>query len=122
MDQEEFSARMLEETFRFARLALSNAILINGAAATAVAAFLAHRSAPPSAAMHNAILRFAVGAGLGGVASMFAYFGQRLDWDISTNRARPAWLVNTMIWLAVGSGVAAYVMFFVGCDAAASGF
>lgn len=122
VDQKEFSARMLEETFRFAHLALANAVLINGAAATAVAAFLAHRSGPVPAAMHCAILWFALGAGFGGLASMFAYFGQRLDWAHSAGRDRFKWLIGPMVTLAVAAGVGAYVMFFVGCYAAASGF
>jgi len=41
---EKFAEQMLGATFDFARLALSNAILINGAAATALMAFLTNRS------------------------------------------------------------------------------
>jgi hypothetical protein len=121
-DHNPFTDRMLEETFAFARLALSNAILLNGVAATAVAAYLAQlHDAHLPAGFRNAIFRFAVGAGLGGVASMLAYLGQRLDWDSSVGRNR-GHVTGIVIWLALISGASAYGLFFWALAAAASAF
>ena len=114
-----FAEQMLDATFSFARLALSNAILINGAAATALIAFLANNTTA-STGHYNAVLRFAFGAGLGGVACMLAYVGQRCDWERATNPPGSPKLTNALITSALVAGSVSYILFFYGCLAAAS--
>ncbi|MEP7245439.1 MAG: hypothetical protein ABI885_17440 [Gammaproteobacteria bacterium] len=111
---------MLEATFEFAKLALSNAILINGGAAAALIAFFADGTRKTSAGLYYAILGFAIGAGVGGLASILAYFGQRLDWAQATNRPYSPGLLKAALITAMLFGVFAYVLFFAGCFAAAS--
>jgi hypothetical protein len=115
-----FADQMLKATFGFARLALSNAILINGAAATALMAFLATRSVGGiPVGFYNAVLRFAVGAGLGGAASMLAYIGQRLDWERAARPPGNHRATVAVISVAMLAGASAYLLFFSGCFAAA---
>ena len=115
---ERFNEQMLEATFGFARVALSNCILLNGAAATALISLLSAQKGPIDYAMHNAILRFAIGAGLGGVASLLAYIGQRLNWEQEAHGRKLRSPISVALCAALAISITACSLFFTGCLAA----
>lgn len=117
-DNDKFSGQMLEATFAYSRLALNNVILLNGAGAVAFLAFLGARPGRVGSSAKHALIEFALGAALGGAASLLAYVGQRFDWQgISggTHRGRTA---GRLILAAVFSAVMSYVLFLLACIAA----
>lgn len=131
MADKEFQKTMLEATFAFARLALTNAILLNGAAATALLAFLGTAVVPNRPPLIAAIFWFGFGTMAGGASSLLAYFGQRQNWEWSKVEDTPAATLpksvghgraaHVLIWLAIIAGAAAYILFFVGAVLAACG-
>jgi hypothetical protein len=112
---EKFSGQMLEATFGFARLALGNLILLNGAAAAAFLAFLGARGGNITPLAKHALLAFALGAAFGGFASMLAYFGQRFDWEQTTNRRKWPRTTNVLIYAVAICAVTGYLLFPIGC-------
>lgn len=131
MANQQFQNTMLEATFAFARLTLTNAILLNGAAATALLAFLGSANAETRGPFVCAISCFAWGTMSGGVASLLAYLGQRQNWEWSivedtpeattAQSRRQGRMAHILIVLAILAGVAAYVLFLVGALMAARG-
>ena len=112
-DPGKFSGQMLGATFDYAKLALSSLILLSGAAATALLAFIGtHGGIGPAGWL--ALLCFAIGAWLGGVASVLAYFVQRLDWEIASGRRTRSRLITPLFTAACVSIVLGYVLFAVG--------
>ncbi len=114
----EHAGRM--EMFRSAleagQTALQSLILINGGAAVALLAFLGNiltKDGPRSfklsvSTLNVAMLTFVIGVGLAGAAGAFRYltqFAGASGW-IKTGR--------TLNWLAIASGIASLVAFFVG--------
>jgi hypothetical protein len=118
-DQKKFAEQMLGATFEFAKLAISSLILLNAGAATALLAFIgSHHEATVPASL--ALLSFAVGAGLGGIGSVSAYVGQRLDWELATGRRNSRFATDVFVRLAIACVLVGYVFFFVGCVMAAA--
>lgn len=118
-DSRKFSEQMLGATFDFAKLAVTSLILLSGAAATALLAFIGTHTAVGKQAW-IAVTAFAVGAWLGGMSSVLAYTGQRLDWEIASGRRTDSRFIAPVFWTAyvfVGVG---YLLFVVGCIAASS--
>ena len=121
MATEKFNELMLQATFDFARLALGNAVLLNGAGATALLAFMStHQNL--SAGCRCGVLLFAVGAACGGIATVLAYLGQRQNWE-AVDKKSPAKhvLANRLILSAVGVAGFSYLLFFLGVLEASSG-
>lgn len=83
-----FQEQMLDQTFEMSRLALNNAVLLNGAAASALLAFLGLAAPPAREPLTTAVIWFGCGAGLGGSASVVAYLGQRCNWEYSKDEAQ----------------------------------
>jgi hypothetical protein len=118
MPDPQFSDRMLEETFEFARLAVNSAILLNGAAATALLAFGAQRPEGLTHAVGTALVCFAFGASLGGITALFAYFGQRCNWEHSKGTAgKRGWgaAASALLTVAILTCLASYAAFALGC-------
>lgn len=122
----QFMDRMLGATFDFARLGLANGILINGGASVALMAFLGTSAASAKKDLRFALLVFSVCTGVGGVASLLAYVGQRIDWERHAYRhqgetaAREQRRANRILGLAFLCGLATYVGFMLGCAIAGS--
>jgi hypothetical protein len=123
-----FQEQMLDQTFELSRLTLNNAVLLNGAAATALLAFLG--LAPPHAreALTTAVMWFGCGAGFGGFASVFAYVGQRFNWESSKYEDKPTdkdkgrkWMTaaNFLLYSAAVVCFAAFAAFARGAALAA---
>ena len=112
---------MLGATFAYARLALGQVVLLNGAGATALLAFIPAHGAI-AADLRCAVLLFAFGAGLGVVATVLAYFGQRVNWEAAnatlTTKSGAATLIITAAMVAVAG---ALVLFVCGVAEAAAG-
>jgi hypothetical protein len=104
---------MLTATFEFAKLAVSSLIILNGAAATALLAFIGSRGVIGGSS-RSALLAFALGAGFGGVSSALAYFGQRLDWNSASGRRSYSRAVPYFIGSAITLVIFGYAMFFTG--------
>lgn len=114
-DPKKFTEQMLAATFEFAKLALTTLVLLNSGAATAVLAFMgAHRSIV--ALIPEAASAFAFGAALGGISALFAYFGQRANWEaIREDPEAPLTAANFWFTTALVCTVLGYVLFFFGC-------
>jgi hypothetical protein len=118
MHDPQFSDRMLEETFEFARLTINSAILLNGAAATALLAFGAQRPEGLTNAVGTALVCFAFGAGLGGITALFAYVGQRCNWEHSkgtTGKRSSGVAASALLTIAILTCLASYAAFALGC-------
>jgi hypothetical protein len=117
-DHDNFARQMLEATFAYSRLALNNVILLNGAGAVAFLAFLGARHDRVGSPAQHALIEFATGAALGGLASILAYLGQRFDWELATGRSSHGRATGRLIGAATLSGIASYVLFVLACIAA----
>jgi hypothetical protein len=118
-----FQEQMLNQTFELSRLALNNAVLLNGAAATALLAFLGLAAPHAREPLTTAVIWFGSGAGLAGWASVFAYVGQRFNWESSKYDDNPTdehkrrnWMIaaKVLIYFAAIVCLAAFTAFVVG--------
>ena len=121
MNVDNFHDSMLNATFAFARLALSQVVLLNGAGATALLAFMSSHDSV-GGGMRCAVVLFAIGAGLGVFATVLAYFGQRCNWE-SINAKPDKYLRRafTFILGAMIAALASLVLFVVAVWRASSG-
>lgn len=109
-----FQEQMLDETFELARLGLNNAVLLNGAAATSLLALAGLGGTEGRDALLLAVMWFGSGAGLGGLASVLAYFGQRCNWEFSKDEERRrGWkrAADLLIWPSVVVCLVSYATF-----------
>ena len=117
-----FQEKMLDQTFELSRLALNNAVLLNGAAASALLAFLGLAAPPARGPLTTAVIWFGCGAGLGGLASVLAYLGQRCNWEYSKNESlRRNWKLaaDLLLWPATIVCLASFAVFARGAAIAA---
>ena len=94
---------MLDQTFELFRLALNNAVLLNGAAAFTLLPFLGLAARLTRGPLTTAVVWFGCGAGLGGLASVLAYLGQRCNWEYSKNECARNWQLaaDWLLWPAI---------------------
>jgi hypothetical protein len=124
-----FQEQMLDQTFELSRLALNNSVLLNGAAASALLAFLGLAAPHAREPLTTAVIWFGSGAALGGWASVLAYVGQRCNWESSKyegkstdQRKRRNWMIpaTLLLYSAVIACLAAFTAFVVGAVLAAN--
>ncbi len=121
MNTDNFHDSMLGATFAYSRLALTQVVLLNGAGATALLAFMSSHGAV-AGGVRCAVVLFALGAGLGVFATVLAYFGQRVNWEaVKVNPDARSSKANTIIVVAMLAVLAALVLFIVAVWRASSG-
>ena len=121
MNADNFHDSMLGATFAFARLALSQVVLLNGAGATTLLAFMSSHGSVGSG-VRCAVVLFAFGAGLGVIATVIAYVGQRVNWEaIKADPAACSSKADTILCGAMLAALAALVLFIVAVWRASSG-
>lgn len=110
-----------EASHNFARDAIRNAVLINGAAAIALLTFLGHdqvNSVADTTKLTSALMSFGFGVAAAAVCSLLAYIFQ------TTNREVSEWRIlgEVLRIVAVLSGVGAIVFFIRGLWIASTAF
>lgn len=121
MNADKVHDSMLGATFAYSRLALTQVVLLNGAGATALLAFISSHGSV-GGGVRCAVVLFALGAGLGVFATVLAYFGQRVNWEaVKVNPDAPSSKANTIIRVAMFAALAALILFIVAVWRASSG-